>query len=488
MPLRVRSPRLILGFAALALLTSACSGARPTLEESSAAREVTSADEPITTGVPVVDDTRTLRLAVGDDWLGDPADAVPTAVALRVVAGLLHEGLTAIEADGSVVPALAERWFVSDDRLQWTFVLPEGSTDNLGSPLTARDVKASLERLAERGPADQAVTALHPISGWDAFVAGESGGAAGLAATDDTTLVITLDLPFEPLGAVLADPAFGITGTTADGAVRTTGAYRYESDTLLVSADPDAAIGAVELVRVDGNGGALLAADRVDWAVLGPRDTSETVAGSVIRQPLDLRTGIVVRLAEVDQRAAVLSVLNGAELALDLPNATVAVTAAVNGSVDALPSRLIVHLPEGPLAGLATELEAQLVDAGVEADVRILDAAGFAAAVAAGEAVVFPMVVAGSGFTRSTGVAASAPGGPDDVFGIDADERGRLVEELWAERDPVQRELVLRTLEEQLRAEHVWLPLANAEVRIGLGADLVALRTAPDGTLDLRGF
>lgn len=488
MPFVPRFPRLIAALAALGLVAGACAGERPSVEESGASREVTTAqDETTTTAAPDAEPL-TLRLAVSGDWQGDPGDAGPTSVANRVIAGLLHEGLTSVDAIGAIEPGLAERWFVSDDRLQWTFVLPAGLTDNLGAPLTARDVKASLEALAARGAADQVVAALSPIAGWDAFVAGESGGASGLAATDDTTLVISLATPFEPLPAVLADPAYGITGRTADGAPRTTGAYRYGDDGMLVAVDPAAGVPEIELVPVDGNGGALLAAGRVDWAVLSPRDVDDAVPGSIIRQPLELRTGIVVRLADADQRGAVLGALNGAELALDLANATVAVSPGVVGSSDDLPGALTVHVPEGPLAALAPELDAQLSDAGVEVETVVVDAATFAAAVLDGSATVFPMVMAGSGFARSTGIAASAPGGPDDVFGLDDDARADIVASLWAEPDPAQRALLLQTAEERLRAERLWLPVANAEVRIGLAESMTPLRVFADGTLDLWGF
>ena len=47
--------------------------------------------------------TRTLRLAIGTNWSGDPADAGPASVGARLIAGLLHEGLTAIAADGTPI-------------------------------------------------------------------------------------------------------------------------------------------------------------------------------------------------------------------------------------------------------------------------------------------------------------------------------------------------------------------------------------------------
>ena len=148
------------------VLAASCSAERATLGDPSASRAVEAGADgaPSTTSTaPALIDT--VRLAIGADWSGDPADAGPPSASTRVVAGLLHEGLTSLEADGSVVPGLAERWFVSEDRRQWTFVLSPDLTDGLGNPLTARDVKASFEAIGDRGPADPAVADLWPIDG-----------------------------------------------------------------------------------------------------------------------------------------------------------------------------------------------------------------------------------------------------------------------------------------------------------------------------------
>ena len=51
----------------------------------------------------------TLRLGLGADWTGDPADAGPASLSLRVVADLLHQGLSTLQLDGSIGPGLADR-------------------------------------------------------------------------------------------------------------------------------------------------------------------------------------------------------------------------------------------------------------------------------------------------------------------------------------------------------------------------------------------
>ena len=429
-----------------------------------------------------------LRLAVGSGWSADPGDAGLVSVTNRVIAALVFEGLTRLEPSGEVVPALAERWIVSDDRRQWTFVLPDELADNHGEPLTAHDVKASLERLAARGPADPVVVQLQAVSGWTRFVSGASGEASGLVARDDRTLVIQLDEPFEPLAAVLAEPAFGITGPADDGTLRTTGSYTFGLADELVAVSPTAAVDRIELVAAEQSSERLLADGLVDWGVLDADDKGTTVPGAVVRQPLDLRTGLVVRLADIEQRQALLAVLDAAALAAELDRATSTLAVVPEPRPGSLPRALTVHVPEGSLAGLGSELETQLLDAGVEPTVVLVTPAEFAAAVAGGEAVVFPMVMAGSGFGRSAGVTGALPGGVDDVFGAVDPDRELLVAEILATADGRQRSVLIDALDEALVADHLWLPLGSSEVRVGLSEQMNALRVLPDGTLDLSGF
>ena len=152
------------------------------------------------------------------------------------------------------------------------------------------------------------------------------------------------------------------------------------------------------------------------------------------------------------------------------------------------PASLTVHLPDGPLAAIEAELVRQLTDAGVAVEVVAGGAAAFAGAITTGEAMVFPMVMVGSGFGRSAGIAGAVPGGPDDVFGVDAADRRALVAEIHAAIDPDDRALLVEALDQELARQHLWLPLGNAEVRVGLSEQMNALRILPDGTLDLSGF
>jgi peptide/nickel transport system substrate-binding protein len=80
----------------------------------------------------------------------EPPNLDPTAGAAaaidEVVYANIYEGLTRFAEDGSIIPALAESWTISDDGLTWTFQLQEGVTFHDGTAFDAEDVKFSLDR------------------------------------------------------------------------------------------------------------------------------------------------------------------------------------------------------------------------------------------------------------------------------------------------------------------------------------------------------
>src|SRR5688572_33183157 len=70
---------------------------------------------------------------------GRPGNAVYQAA--------MYDSLVGFDLEkGGVGPGVAERWVMSEDGLSWTFHLRAGQTFHNGDPLTAHDVKFSLER------------------------------------------------------------------------------------------------------------------------------------------------------------------------------------------------------------------------------------------------------------------------------------------------------------------------------------------------------
>lgn len=78
----------------------------------------------------------------------------------------IYEGLTTLDGDGNILPLLAEKWDVSEDALTWTFTLKEGVLFQDGTPVEAKDVVYSVDRLVtlNEGPANLFEGVLEPGS------------------------------------------------------------------------------------------------------------------------------------------------------------------------------------------------------------------------------------------------------------------------------------------------------------------------------------
>lgn len=59
----------------------------------------------------------------------------------------LYDGLTTVDGEGRIVPQLAESWDVSEDNLTYTFHLKKDATFQDGSPVEAKDIVYSMQRL-----------------------------------------------------------------------------------------------------------------------------------------------------------------------------------------------------------------------------------------------------------------------------------------------------------------------------------------------------
>ncbi|MEM7566640.1 MAG: ABC transporter substrate-binding protein [Pseudomonadota bacterium] len=115
----------------------------------------------------------------------EPPHLDPTAGAAAAIDEIVYanvfEGLTKIEADGSITPLLATSWETSADGLVWTFDLADGVTFSDETPFTAETAVFSLDRAR----ADESENAQK----------GLFSAIAGVEAVDDDTLRITLSRP-----------------------------------------------------------------------------------------------------------------------------------------------------------------------------------------------------------------------------------------------------------------------------------------------------
>lgn len=130
----------------------------------------------------------------------------------------LYDGLVAEDADGALVPGLAEAWRVSTDRRVWTFTLGADARWSDGRPLVARDVVASFRRALDPATLAPYSNLLAPIANATAIGAGRAPAKAlGIAALDARTVLVILDRP-APLDRLMTLPIAFI--VDVDAAVR----------------------------------------------------------------------------------------------------------------------------------------------------------------------------------------------------------------------------------------------------------------------------
>ena len=177
----------------------------------------------------------------------EPPHLDPTAGAAaaidEVVYANVFEGLTRIDRDGAVQPALAKSWTVSDDGLTYSFALHEGVSFHDGSSLEASDVVFSLDRARAEDSVSAQKALFEPIE--------------SVAAPDAATVVVTLK---RPTGHFLFNLGWGdavvVAPESADGNKAKpigTGPFKFErwvqGDRVELVRNPDYWGDAVEIER-----------------------------------------------------------------------------------------------------------------------------------------------------------------------------------------------------------------------------------------------
>ena len=188
---------LLLAFG-LFFLVAACSGSSDsdgsetasTSPEPTAASGAASSSESTGTGEPL-EGGRFVRLFVDPPTL-DPhltTDATSAQIIVEVFGGLVT-----IDKDLNVVSDLAESWDISNDGRVYTFRIRPDAVFHDGKPVTAEDVRWSLERatdpLTEAPNVDQY---LGDIVGVDAKINGDALEISGLRVINERTIEITID-------------------------------------------------------------------------------------------------------------------------------------------------------------------------------------------------------------------------------------------------------------------------------------------------------
>lgn len=112
-----------------------------------------------------------------------------------VTSYMLYEGLTRLEPDGTVIPALAERIKISRDRKKYLFFLRKSMWSD-GSPLTAYHFEAAWKKALKPEFPSRAVHLLFPIKNAEEAKMGLcSIDDIGVEAIDEQTLLVRLERP-----------------------------------------------------------------------------------------------------------------------------------------------------------------------------------------------------------------------------------------------------------------------------------------------------
>lgn len=152
-------------------------------------------------------EARVLQIGIG----GEPVTLDPHHFSLPQEQTILNDlflGLTTCDAEGEIVPGVAQRWTASEDGLTWMFELRRNAKWSDGRQVTAHDFVFAFRRLLDPETGAHLAHFLYPIRNAEAVNAGELPvDAMGARADGDHALVIELAHPFPFLAERLAHPA-----------------------------------------------------------------------------------------------------------------------------------------------------------------------------------------------------------------------------------------------------------------------------------------
>jgi ABC-type transport system substrate-binding protein len=301
----------------------------------------------------------------------DPANVTDTITS--DVLRQFYENLVTIDSEGHATPQLADRFTVSADGLTYRFHLRSGVTFSNHQPLTADDVKFSLERVANPALSSSlSQSFLVPIQGAPARMEGKASAISGIQVLAPDSLQIVLTSKHPSFIKQLADTGLAIlskSGTPADRTIRSTNemvgtgpfiASSFSSNTRLVAAGrTDYWNGHVEIktLRIETVADATVAINRfrtgeLDLMQITPADVQAVKSDVGLAPQLKLtpKAGTVYvqlsshsfpALADIRVRQALAMSINRAKLCHDIlhDSQTVATrfTPIGNGPTESLP-------------------------------------------------------------------------------------------------------------------------------------------------------
>jgi ABC-type transport system substrate-binding protein len=130
----------------------------------------------------------------------DPAQAKNQSIMWAV--HQLYNTLVEVDSQLNIVPSLATRWAISDDKTRYTFYLRNDVVfhddpcfpNGRGRRMTAKDVEYSFKRIVDRNTASPGAWIFN----------GKVDSVDGFRAIDDTTFQIKLVRPYQPILGILS--------------------------------------------------------------------------------------------------------------------------------------------------------------------------------------------------------------------------------------------------------------------------------------------
>jgi oligopeptide transport system substrate-binding protein len=490
-----------------------------------------------------VDDAGTMALGIRPIDSLDPADVVPTSQSAMVATDLLFDSLMAIDpSTDDAVPSLATE--ARDDGLStvWTFPIREDATFSDGTPVTAADVKFSLERVANKGSSSLAGVRLEIVAGYQEFLDGTAPDIAGIVAVDDSTVQVTTRAPYAQLPQLLASPLYSIvpkaTVESAGPVFREepvgSGPFAFESadgtTRHLVRADPSgtgpAAIDLTEFATVEESFDSFSAGD-LDWSAV-PDAVTEADAGSAgtfVAEPFAAQLFFGINMAnpafaDVRFRSAMVKAIDRQKIVTDIVKSPLPLNGVVPASVTTSPEvdpcgALCAYDPEAAKALVAEVFpdgnvpNVQLdfyADAGdtdttqqqmAEAVKASLEAVGIPATLAPKPFAEYrTFAVSGGAQVFSYGWVGIAPDpdaylaplflsdSPDNVTGY----KNPFVDVFIADArtgDPATRDARYRDVEKLVMSNVPIIPLAELQTRVVISGAVGGYQPRIDGTFDV---
>ena len=228
-------------------------------------------------------------LAGGTPLSWDPA-AITDGLSAQVLTQVF-EGLTVLDANSRVQPALAESWRLEDDGQRLVFELRSGLSFSDGTPLDADDVRRSWLRVIDPASPSPLSSLLDDISGAAAYARGEGNVEDVGIRADGRTLTLEFERPAAYFPSVAAVPTLAIVPPTIDQLAR--------------GPEPDLAFGASgSFVPLEqGDGQIRLEANESYWAGRAPMARVTVITDDGGRSPVDVFVDEAVdwtRVAEAD--------------------------------------------------------------------------------------------------------------------------------------------------------------------------------------------